>query len=189
MKKLRLRVAKPKIMQVIGSRIKIWIQFCPHPQTMLLSTTLSHLPIHLCYWERKNFMVTFKGRVSHSVCRNSDSFCSPGTGGPGTSPWAGFLCGEFISVCHTKVILFCMTWKGLGTSLMVQWLRICLPMQETQIQFRDDRMYLRVTKPMWHKYWAHALEPTSHNYRSPWSYSPCSTVREDIHAPHEKPMN
>ena len=30
-------------------------------------------------------MVTFKGRVSHSVYRNSDSFCSPGTSGPGTS--------------------------------------------------------------------------------------------------------
>ena len=156
---------------------------------MLLSTALSHLPIHLSYWERKSFMVTFKGRVSHSVCRNSDSFCSPGIVGPGTSPQVGFLCGEFTPVCHTKVILFCMTWKGLGTSPVAQWLRICLPMQETQVQFREDRTYLRATKPMCRKYGAHALEPTSHDYWSPWPYSPCSTVREGIHAPHEKAMH
>ena len=37
-----------------------------------------------------------------------------------------------------------------GTSLMVQWLRISLPMQKTQVQFlvQEDPTCLRATRPM-----------------------------------------
>ena len=53
-----------------------------------------------------------------------------------------------------------------GTSLVAQWLRICLPMQGTRVQalVREDPTCCRETKPMHHNYWACALEPTSHNY-------------------------
>ena len=43
-----------------------------------------------------------------------------------------------------------------GTSLMVQWLRICLPMQKTQVQFlvQEDSTCLRATRSMCYNYWA-----------------------------------
>ena len=58
--------------------------------------------------------------------------------------------------------------KKLGTSLVAQWLRICLPMQGTRVQalVREDPTCRRATKPMCHNYWACALEPASHNYRA-----------------------
>ena len=53
-------------------------------------------------------------------------------------------------------------------SLVVQWLRICLPMQGTWVRalVRDDPTCCGATKPLHHNYWACALEPTSHNYRA-----------------------
>ena len=53
-----------------------------------------------------------------------------------------------------------------GTSLVVQWLRICLPMQETWVWalVREDPTCWGATKPVRHNYWACALEPGSHNY-------------------------
>ena len=58
-----------------------------------------------------------------------------------------------------------------GTSLVVQWLRIRLPMQGTQVQslVREDPTCRGATKPMHHNYWACALEPASHNY---WAWVP-----------------
>ena len=55
------------------------------------------------------------------------------------------------------------------TSLVVQWLRIRLPMQGTRIRalVREDPTCRRAAKPVRHNYWACALEPTSHNYWSP----------------------
>ena len=60
-----------------------------------------------------------------------------------------------------------------GTSLVAQWLRICLPMQGTQVRalVREDPTCRGETKPVRHNYWACALEPTSHNY-----WSPCATT-------------
>ena len=51
------------------------------------------------------------------------------------------------------------------TSLVVQWLRIRLPMQGTRVQALvwEDPTCRRATKPMRHNYWACALEPMSHN--------------------------
>ena len=55
-----------------------------------------------------------------------------------------------------------------GASLMVQWLRICLAMQETPVSSLvwEDPACLRVTEPMHHSYRACVLEPVSHNYRA-----------------------
>ena len=53
-----------------------------------------------------------------------------------------------------------------GASLVVQWLRIHLPVQGTWVQalVREDPTCRGAAKPMWHNYWACALEPASHNY-------------------------
>ena len=55
--------------------------------------------------------------------------------------------------------------ESVGTSLVAQWLRICLPMQGTQVQalVREDPTCRGATKPMRHNDWACALQPTSHN--------------------------
>ena len=44
--------------------------------------------------------------------------------------------------------------RGLGTSLVVQWLRICLPMQGTRVRSlaQEDPMRHRATKPVRHNY-------------------------------------
>ena len=58
-----------------------------------------------------------------------------------------------------------------GASLVVQWLRICLPMQGTQVWslLWEDLTCLWVTKPVFHNYWIYTLEPMSHNR---WAYMP-----------------
>ena len=55
-----------------------------------------------------------------------------------------------------------------GTSLVVQWLRICLPMQGTWLRalIWDDFTGCRATKSVCHNYWAHTLQ------------GPCSATRE-----------
>ena len=57
----------------------------------------------------------------------------------------------------------------LGTSLVVQWLRIHLPMQGTQVRALvwEDPTCHGATKHMCHNYWAYALESESHNFWSP----------------------
>ena len=54
-------------------------------------------------------------------------------------------------------------------SLVVQWLRIRLPIQGTWVRalVQEDPTCCGATKPVHHNYWACALEPTSHNYWSP----------------------
>ena len=75
----------------------------------------------------------------------------------------------------------------LGTSLVAQWLGICLLMQGTLVRalVQEDPTCRGATKPMCHNYWAWALEPASHNY---WGHMPqllkpvclelCSATRE-----------
>ena len=50
-----------------------------------------------------------------------------------------------------------------GTSLVVQWIRICLAMQGTWVQslVLEGPTCCRATKPMAHNYWVSALEPGS----------------------------
>ena len=54
------------------------------------------------------------------------------------------------------------------TSLVAQWLRICLPMQGTQVPALvwEDPTCHGATKPVRHNYWACALESASHNCRA-----------------------
>ena len=64
---------------------------------------------------------------------------------------------------------FSMIWEFWGKcdNVMVeQWLRICLPMQETRVRalvWEDPKCH-GTTKPVCHNYWACALEPVCHNY-------------------------
>ena len=55
--------------------------------------------------------------------------------------------------------------------MVVQWLRIRLPMQGTQVHALvwEDPTCRGKTKPVRHNYWACALEPSSHNY---WAHVP-----------------
>ena len=76
--------------------------------------------------------------------------------------------------------------KSCWASLVVQWLRIRLPMQGTQVQslVQEDPTCCEATKPMHHNYWACGLEPASHNYwaREPQPLSPCAATTE-AHVP------
>ena len=60
----------------------------------------------------------------------------------------------------------CQKGRKVGTSLVVQWLRIRLPMQGTRVQslVSEDPTGRGATKPVHHNYQAYALEPVSHNY-------------------------
>ena len=54
----------------------------------------------------------------------------------------------------------------LGTSLVLQWLRIRLPMQGTWVRALvwEDPTCSGATKLLHHNYWACTLEPVHHNY-------------------------
>ena len=80
-----------------------------------------------------------------------------------------------------KPMLYSSCWKYCpGPSLVVQWLRIRLPMQGTRVRALvwEDPTCRGETKPVHHNYWACALEPACHKYWSPHAYSPCSVARE-----------
>ena len=61
--------------------------------------------------------------------------------------------------------------RWLGASLVVQWLRIHLPMQGTWVRalVQEDSTCRGATESMHHNYWACALESMSHNY---WALAP-----------------
>ena len=65
------------------------------------------------------------------------------------------------------------TTKNLShqTVLVVQWLRICLPMKGTWVRAPvwEDPTCHGATKPVSHNYWACTLELGSHNY---WARAP-----------------
>ena len=71
-----------------------------------------------------------------------------------------------------------------GTSLVVQWLRIHLPMQGTWVWslVQEDATWHRATKPVCRKHWACALESTLRNKRCPGTTSreqpPLTAARE-----------
>ena len=56
-----------------------------------------------------------------------------------------------------------------GISLVAQWLGISPPTKGTWVRalVQEDPTCRIATKPVCHNYWACALEPVSHNYRSP----------------------
>ena len=84
----------------------------------------------------------------------------------------------FLRMAHSwsKVILL----DPSGTSLMAQWIRICLPMQGTWVWslVLEDPTFWGATDPVGHNYWALTLEPTSCSYWSPCAWSLCSATRE-----------
>ena len=55
--------------------------------------------------------------------------------------------------------------NGEGTSLVVQWLRILLPMQGTRVRALvwEDPTCCGATKPIRHSYRAYTLGPASHS--------------------------
>ena len=78
--------------------------------------------------------------------------------------------------CQLIQSLWRTVWRFLKklkiwASLVAQWLRIHLPMQGTRVWALvwEDPTCHRATKPVYHDYWACALEPTSHNY---WAHVP-----------------
>ena len=58
-----------------------------------------------------------------------------------------------------------------GTSLVAQWLRICLPMQGTQVLslLQEGSTCHKATKPACHNHWAHGSRARS---RNSWAYTP-----------------
>ena len=71
----------------------------------------------------------------------------------------------------------------LGTSLVVRWLRIRLPMQGTWFQSlgRDDPTCHGATKPGHHNYWARQpqlLKPACSRAHVPQLLSPCAATTE-----------
>ena len=64
-----------------------------------------------------------------------------------------------------------------GASLVVQWLRIGLQMQEVPVRSLnlDDPTCHGTTEPVHTNCWACALEPGSHNYWAPVPWGPCCT--------------
>ena len=76
-----------------------------------------------------------------------------------------------------------------GASLMAQWKRICLPLQETGVRslVREDLIWRGATKPMHHNFWACAVEPSSCNY---WVHESqlLKPLLPRARAPQEKPL-
>ena len=86
----------------------------------------------------------------------------------------------------------------LGTSLVVQKLRIHLPMQGTQVWFliQEDPTCCRATKPVHHNYWAHMPRAHVPQEEKPlhweaWATqaerSPCSSQLEEAHTQQRRP--
>ena len=74
-------------------------------------------------------------------------------------------------VCLEENINFAIYLTLNWTSLVVQWLRICLPIKGPWVLSltQEDPTRHGATKPMRHNYWAHALEPVSCSY---WAWMP-----------------
>ena len=70
--------------------------------------------------------------------------------------------------------------KGFETSVVVQWLRICLPRQGTEVQSLvwQYPMCQGAAKPMQHGYWPCALEPVLCGERSRHGGKPLAATRE-----------
>ena len=71
------------------------------------------------------------------------------------------------------IFLIKKLWRS-WASLVVQWLRIHLPMQETQVWSLvwEDPTCQGANKPMCHSYWACSLEPGNCNCWSPRTLEP-----------------
>ena len=68
------------------------------------------------------------------------------------------------------------------TSLVVQWIRIHLPMQGTWVRFlvQEDSTSCGAAKPVYYSSWAQTLEPLTTATEAQVPNSLCSTTREAI---------
>lgn len=71
--------------------------------------------------------------------------------------------------------LFSHKYGRTWTSLVAQWIRICLSMLGTWVQFLVREVFCGATKL------AVTIEPTGCKYWSPCTYSPCSATRRSHH--------
>ena len=103
----------------------------------LLYYTCQQNPNIELYW-------TFSKHLGFGIGRSS-SFCC-----------CCFFRGAANLTIYMKSSYFEIKIKCWQTSLLVQWLRICLPMQGIRVQFlvQDDSTCLGEAKPMYHNYWA-----------------------------------
>ena len=86
-------------------------------------------------------------------------------------------------LCWTsKIAGFCYRQKyTTGTSLVAQWLRICMPMPGTGVQslVQEDSTCHGATKAVCYNFWRqHTLEPVLHNKRSHHNGSPHTASKE-----------
>ena len=93
-----------------------------------------------------------------------------------------------------KIFSIITNWfkKMQYTSLVVQWLRICLWVQATLVQtlVQEDPTCLGATKPVHHSYWARDLEekpPQCKACPPQWESSPCSLQLQKACAQEQRP--
>ena len=95
----------------------------------------------------------------------------------GSYSWHGLL--SYLEMT-TNILSFFL--KRQRTPQVVQWFRIHLPRQGTQVWalVRENSACHRAAKSVPHDFWACVPEPVSHNYRGLRAWSPCSEPRETI---------
>ena len=90
-----------------------------------------------------------------------------------SNEWANTVCNMVSTITTMCVMCVCqgrtqwsLKYYDFRTSLVAQWWRVHLPMQETWVRSLvwEDPTCLGTTKPMSHNYWACALEPGNCNY-------------------------
>ena len=79
-----------------------------------------------------------------------------------------------------KILLYWNPTSDFPRGPVVQWLRIHLSVWGTWVWSLvwEDSTSHEATNPLFHSYWAHALEPTDRNYWSSSAWSLCSTTEE-----------
>ena len=77
-----------------------------------------------------------------------------------------------------KVWLYLLYLKEFRASLVAQWLRICLPMQRTQVRALvwEDPTCCGATGPLSHNYWACACRACAPQQEKPWQWE-ATTMR------------
>ena len=88
------------------------------------------------------------------------------------------------SVQQSDMVIYILSFLTLKqrvweTSLVAQWISVCLPTQGTWVQslVEEDPTYCGETKPVYHNDQVDALEPASHSY---WAHMPrtCTLQQE-----------
>ena len=103
---------------------------------------------------------------------------------PGISHWLRSLADYSPWSCKELDV---MEWLSMHehrvTLSVIQWLRVCLPMQGTGVQsrVREDPTRCNAIKPTCHNCWACTLEPVFHNKR-------CHHNEKSVHLKEEEPL-